>query len=117
LKISFQADADIDPDIRKGLLRREPSIDFRPAAGIIADGTLDPEVLAIAADDDRVLVSGDLRTMSVHFQNFIATRESPGVLLIPSFPVHRSGYRRTALHLAELDAWRLAQPSIVAPLN
>jgi hypothetical protein len=40
--------------------------------------------LAIAADDDRVLVSGDLRKMSVHFQNFIATRESPGVLLIPS---------------------------------
>ena len=84
MKIRFQADADIDPDVRKGLLRREPSIDLQPAAGVIADGTLDPEVLAIAADDDRVLVSGDLRTMSVHFQNFIATRESPGVLLIPS---------------------------------
>jgi hypothetical protein len=84
LKIRFQADADIDPDIRKGLLRREASIDFQPAAGTIPDGTLHPEVLAIAADDDRVLVSGDLRTMCVHFQNFIATRESPGVLLIPS---------------------------------
>jgi len=84
LKIRFQADADIDPDIRKGLLRREPSIDFQPAAGVIADGSPDPEVLAIAADDDRVLVSGDLRTMSVHFRNFIAKRESPGVLLIPS---------------------------------
>ena len=84
MKIRFQADADIDPDIRKGLLRREPSIDFRPAAGIIPDSTLDPIVLEIAADDDRVLVSGDLRTMSVHFQNFVFTRESPGVLLIPS---------------------------------
>jgi hypothetical protein len=84
LKIRFQADADIDPDIRKGLLRREPSIDFRPAAGTIPDGTPDPEVLRIAAEDDRVLVSGDLRTMSVHFQSFIATQESPGVLLIPS---------------------------------
>ena len=84
MKIRFQADADIDPDIRKGLLRREPSIEFQPAVGVIADATLDPEVLAIAADDDRVLVSGDLRTMSVHFQNFIAKRESPGVLLIPS---------------------------------
>jgi hypothetical protein len=84
LKIRFQADADIDPDIRKGLLRREPSIDFQPAAGIIPDCTLDPEVLQIAADDDRVLVSGDVRTMSVHFQNFVAARESAGVLLIPS---------------------------------
>ena len=84
MKIRFQADADIDPDIRKGLLRREPAIDFQPAVGIIADGTPDSEVLAIAADYDRVLVSGDLRTMSVHFQRFSATRESPGVLLIPS---------------------------------
>jgi hypothetical protein len=84
LKIRFQADADVDPDIWKGLLRREPSIDFRPAAGTIPDGTLDPEVLRIAADDDRVLVSGDLRTMSAHFRDFVASRESPGVLLIPS---------------------------------
>jgi hypothetical protein len=84
LKIRFQADADIDPDIRKGLLRREPSIDFRPAAGTIPDGTLDADVLQIAAEDGRVLVSGDLRTMSVQFQGFVATHESPGVLLIPS---------------------------------
>jgi hypothetical protein len=84
LKIRFQADADIDPDIRKGLLRREPSIDFRLAAGVIPSGTVDAEVLAIAADDDRVLVSGDVRTMNTHFQNFLAMRESPGVLLIPS---------------------------------
>lgn len=84
MKIRFQADADVDPAIRKGLLRREPSIDFRSAAGIIPDGALDEEVLRIAAEDGRVLVSGDLRTMSVHFGNFIALRESPGILLIPS---------------------------------
>jgi len=84
LKIRFQADADIDPAIRKGLLRREPSIDFRPAAGAIPHGTPDPEVLRIAAEDGRVLVSGDLRTMSVHFHDFVATHESPGVLLVPS---------------------------------
>jgi hypothetical protein len=84
LKIRFQADADIDPDIRKGVLRREPSIDFRSAAGTIPEGMPDPEVLRIAAEDGRVLVSGDIRTMSVHFRNFVASRESPGVLLIPS---------------------------------
>jgi len=84
LKIRFQADADIDPDIRKGLLRREPSIDFQPAAGTIPSGTLDPEVLRIAAEEGRVLVSGDVRTMSVHFQGFVGAHESPGVLLIPS---------------------------------
>ena len=84
MKIRFHADADIDPDIRRGLLRREPSIDFRPAAGAIPDGTLDAEVLRIAAEDSRVLVSGDLRTMSVHFRIFVAAHDSPGVLLVPS---------------------------------
>ncbi|HEY9141448.1 MAG TPA: hypothetical protein VIN93_11175 [Bryobacteraceae bacterium] len=84
MKIRFQADADIDPDIRKGLLRRAPSIDFRPAAATIPDGTLDAEVLRIAAEDGRVLVSGDLRTMGIHFHGFAATQDSPGVLLIPS---------------------------------
>lgn len=84
MKIRFQANADVDPDIRKGLQRKEPSIDFRSASGIIPDATLDQEVLRLAADDGRVLVSGDLRTMSVHFDEFIAREESPGVLLIPS---------------------------------
>jgi hypothetical protein len=84
LKIRFRADADIDPDIRRGLLRREPSINFQPAAGAIPDGTPDTEVLRMAAENGRVLVSGDVRTMSVHFRQFTADRESPGVLLIPS---------------------------------
>jgi len=52
LKIRLQADSDIDPDIRKGLLRREPSIDFQSATDVIPDGTIDPEVLQIAADDN-----------------------------------------------------------------
>ena len=70
--------------LRGRLLRREPSIDFQPAAGIIPDGVPDPDVLRIAAEDGRVLVSGDVRTMSVHFHRFVAVSESPGVLLIPS---------------------------------
>jgi predicted nuclease of predicted toxin-antitoxin system len=84
LKIRFQADADIDPAIRKGLLRREPAIDFHPAAGVIVDATPDFEVLRAAARQGRVLVTADLRTMSVHFQRFAAEVESPGILLVPS---------------------------------
>jgi hypothetical protein len=44
----------------------------------------DPEVLQLAAEDGRVLVSRDLRTMEVHFLEFVALHESPGVLLLPS---------------------------------
>jgi hypothetical protein len=84
LRIRFQADANIDPDIGRGLLRREPAIDFRGAAGVIPDGTSDPIVLQGAADAGRVLVTGNLRTMRVHFQDFVTRRDSPGVLLVPS---------------------------------
>jgi hypothetical protein len=84
LRIAFQADSDLDPDIARGLRRKDPSLDFRNAAGIIPDGTPDAEVLGVAADAGRVLVTRDVRTMRVHFQQFVAGRESPGVLLIPS---------------------------------
>jgi hypothetical protein len=84
LKIAFQADADLDPDIGMGLRRREPAIDFQGAAGVIPDGTPDPAVLRIAAEAGRVLVTGDLRTMQIHFRDFVAKEESPGVLKVPS---------------------------------
>ena len=84
MRIAFQADSDLDPDIARGLRRKDPSLDFRNAAGIIPDGTPDAEVLGVAADAGRVLVTRDVRTMRVHFQQFVAGRESPGVLLIPS---------------------------------
>jgi hypothetical protein len=84
LKLTFQADADLDPDIGTGLLRREPAIDCRGKAGVIADGTPDPEVLRIAASAGRVLVTRDARTMLAHFDSFIAENESPGLLVIPS---------------------------------
>jgi hypothetical protein len=84
VKIRFQADADLNPGLWKGVLLKEPSIDFRQAAGIYPDRTPDPEVLRLAAEDGRVLVSRDLRTMKVHFLEFVRLRESPGLVLIPS---------------------------------
>ena len=84
MSLRFQADADLNPEIGRGLRRREPSIDFRAAAGVIADGTPDSEVLRIAAAGGRVLVSRDITTMPGHFAQFIAHHESPGILLIPS---------------------------------
>jgi Domain of unknown function (DUF5615) len=84
LSFRFQADADLNPGIERGLRRRELAIDFRGADGIIPEGAADPEVLRIAAQAGRVLVSRDVTTMPGHFDRFIAQRESPGVLLIPS---------------------------------
>ncbi|MBV9035161.1 MAG: DUF5615 family PIN-like protein [Acidobacteriaceae bacterium] len=84
MSFRFQADADLDPEIGRGLRRREPAIDFRAAANVIPDGTPDPEVLQIAAQAGRVLVSRDVSTMPDHFVQFLVQHESPGVILIPS---------------------------------
>ncbi len=63
MSLRFQADADLNPEIGRGLRRLEPSVDFRAAAGVIADGTPGPEVLRIAAGDGCVLISRDITTM------------------------------------------------------
>jgi hypothetical protein len=59
-------------------------LDFRAAAGVLPDSTPDPDVLQIAAEAGRVLVTRDITTMPDHFERFVAERESPGLLLIPS---------------------------------
>jgi hypothetical protein len=57
LSFRFQADADLNPEIGRGLRRREPAHDFLAAVGVIADGTPDSEVLQISSDYGLLLVS------------------------------------------------------------
>lgn len=82
MKLRFQADADLNEDIVKGVLRREPGIDFRTATLAGLRGLSDLEVLALAAQEGRVLVSHDRKTMPRTFARFIATRTSPGLFLV-----------------------------------
>ena len=49
----------------------------------LPEGTRDPEVLAFAAEQGRVLVSHDVNTMPGHFREFTRVRASPGLILIP----------------------------------
>jgi hypothetical protein len=65
------------------VLRAEPSIDFLTAAEADLHGLPDPKVLEIAADEDRVLVTHDRKTMPYHFADFLAKRLSPGLIIIP----------------------------------
>lgn len=65
--IRFLADADLDEAIVSGYRRREPTMDFRSAHDAKLEGVPDPEVLRIAAEQDRLLVSHDFRTMPHHF--------------------------------------------------
>jgi hypothetical protein len=66
LSLRFQADADLNLAIGIGLRRREPFIDFRAADGVIPDGAPDPDVLRVAVEAGRLLVSRDLGTMPAY---------------------------------------------------
>jgi len=80
--IKFQADADLRQAIVTGAIRREPSLNFRSANESRLEGIKNPEVLAIAARDNRVLVTYDRRTMPTEFGKFITTQTSAGVLIL-----------------------------------
>jgi hypothetical protein len=82
MKIKFQGDYDLKRAIISGVRRRQAAIDFRTADDADLRGVSDEEVLAIAALDGRVLVSHDRNTMPAHFIEFIARRDSPGLILI-----------------------------------
>ena len=82
--IRFMADADLNAAIVDGCRRRAPGIDFLSAYDANLEGVLDPDVLALAAAEDRILVSHDFKTMPRHFGDFLQDRgSSPGVILVP----------------------------------
>ena len=87
MKVRYQADADLDKRIVRAVRRQEPSLDFQFAsearAGQGLAGLLDEKVLPIAAQDGRLLVSHDRRTMPIHFAEFVAAQRSPGVIVVP----------------------------------
>jgi hypothetical protein len=82
MAVLFQADADFNQVILLAAIRREPSLDFRTAAAGGVVGLADPDVLAKAARDRRVLVTHDHRTMPRHFAEFVTHETSAGVLVV-----------------------------------
>ena len=66
----------------RGLRRFAPEIDIRTAAAAGLAGLEDPEVLLIACNSQRILVSQDRRTMPAHFTRFAAANRCPGVILL-----------------------------------
>ena len=82
MKIRFQADSNLNEDIVSGVLRRVAEIDFQTADEAGLASLSDPEVLAGAAREGRIVVTHDRRTMPLYFAAFIETRSSPGVFVV-----------------------------------
>ncbi len=82
MTIRYQADADLNQAIVTGVLRREPTIDFQTAFAAGLEGVKDLEVLALAAQQGRILVSHDRKTMPSEFAKFITNNQSSGAIIV-----------------------------------
>ena len=82
MTVRYQADADLNQAIVTGVLRREPTIDFQTAFAAGLEGVQDLEVLAISAQQGRILVSHDRKTMPSEFAEFIISNQSSGVIIV-----------------------------------
>jgi hypothetical protein len=84
--VRFLADADLNYAIVKGCRRHEPTLDFLSANEARLEGLPDPDVLAFAAEQNRILVTHDLKTMPRHFGEHLLRRlSSPGVFLVSQY--------------------------------
>jgi predicted nuclease of predicted toxin-antitoxin system len=82
VNVRYQADAGLNQTIVTGVLRRESKIDFQTATAAGLKGVKDSEVLAIAAQQGRILVSHDRKTMPSEFAVFITSNQSSGVIIV-----------------------------------
>ena len=84
-------DQDLDHVILRGLLLRVPNLDVITAHQVGLSNATDPELLAWAAQHDRVVVTHDRRTMPYHATSRIARAEKIAGIIIVSrqLPVSR----------------------------
>jgi predicted nuclease of predicted toxin-antitoxin system len=116
MKIRFLADADLNQDVVKGVLRRAPAIDFRTGVGGELRGLSDPEVLALAASEGRILVSHDHKTMPRAFAEFVMAMHSPGVFIVSQKVDHLAAIDALLLVWAASEAEEWANRICTLPL-
>ena len=106
MSLRFQADADLKYAIVRAVRQREPGIDFAAATESGLEGVSDPEVLERAAEEGRILVSHDRRTMLSHFRARLeAGKSSPGLFVVSQ------GAALAPVASAIVLAWSASEPS------
>jgi len=107
LKIRFLGDANFNQKIVRGLLIREPAIDFELPEAVIPEKTRDPQVLDLAESLGRVLVSHDVSTMPLSFQQCVEQRRCAGLILVPERLSIRDAIEELLLiwHASEAEEW------------
>ena len=84
MTVRFLADEDLDSDIIEGLRSHEPAIDILDSKQAGYRGVKDPVLLEFAAQQERILISHDRRTMTRYFRDRLAAgKSSPGLFIAP----------------------------------
>jgi hypothetical protein len=79
--LRLASDADVHGEILRGLHRRLPELDLVRAQDALPEGTPDPDVLAWAAVENRILITNDRNTMvGFAYQRVAAGGPVPGLI-------------------------------------
>lgn len=82
--LRLAADENFKQQIVDGLRRRLPDVDLVTVRSAGLEGSVDPEVLAWAAEEGRVALTHDTRTMAGYAHERVALGQPmPGVLEVP----------------------------------
>ena len=86
------ADENFNGDIVRGLLLREPDLDLVRVQVFDLAGADDPDILAWAAENNRIVLTHDRATMPDYaYQRVAAGAAMPGVFIVNDrFPVGRA---------------------------
>ena len=107
MAIRFQADADLNQLLVSAVIRREPKINFQTAFQAKLANLDDLQVLQFAADEQRIIVTHDRRTMPYHFAEFVKESTSSGVIIVSQqISVHQFAEDILLIWSAtEMDDW------------
>ncbi len=81
--LQFLADENFNNDIVRGILRRNPEFDIVRVQDIRLSGADDPTVLEWAAQENRILLTHDVRTITRYaYERVVSDQKMPGVFEI-----------------------------------
>lgn len=106
--LRFLTDENFHGPIVRGLLLRRPGLDLVRVQDVDLNGASDPEVLAWAADHDRIVLTRDYRTMPDHANARIAAvQPMPGLFVVNSDVLVRQAIEELLLtdDCSEQSAW------------
>ena len=90
--LSLLIDQDLDHDILRVLIRRIPQIDVLTAFEIGMSEATDPELLTWAAQEGRIIVTHDRKTMPAHATDLMRQgKDIVGLFVVPrNMPIHQA---------------------------